>query len=73
MFEVMFDLIGSVLAFFYDQVWDSYGMAVIFLTLAVMVVATPLTLKSTKSMLQMQRLQPELKAIRTGTKTTVRR
>ncbi len=63
MFDVMFDLIGSVLAFFYDQVWDSYGMAVIFLTLSVMIVATPLTLKSTKSMLQMQRLQPELKAI----------
>ena len=60
----MFDLIASVLAFFYDQ-WPSYGMAVVFLTLAVMVVATPLTLKSTKSMLQMQRLQPELKAIQT--------
>jgi YidC/Oxa1 family membrane protein insertase len=59
----MFDLIGSVLAFFYDRVWDSYGMAVIMLTLAVMVISTPLTLKSTKSMLQMQRLQPELKAI----------
>jgi YidC/Oxa1 family membrane protein insertase len=59
----MFDLIASVLAFFYDKVWASYGVSIIFLTLAVMVVATPLTLKSTKSMLQMQRLQPELKAI----------
>jgi YidC/Oxa1 family membrane protein insertase len=35
------------------------------LTLAVMIVVTPLTLKSTRSMLQMQRLQPELKAIQT--------
>lgn len=59
----MFNFIADVLAFFYDQVWDSYGVAIILLTLAVMVVATPLTLKSTKSMLQMQRLQPELKAI----------
>ncbi|MFT5202558.1 MAG: YidC/Oxa1 family membrane protein insertase [Candidatus Aldehydirespiratoraceae bacterium] len=59
----MFDLIASVLAFFYDKVWASYGVSIILLTLAVMVVATPLTLKSTKSMLQMQRLQPELKAI----------
>jgi YidC/Oxa1 family membrane protein insertase len=59
----MFDLIGSVLAFFYDNVGNSYGVAVILLTLAVMLVSTPLTLKSTKSMLQMQRLQPELKAI----------
>lgn len=58
----MFDLIARVLAFFYDLV-PSYGTAIIFLTLAVMVVVTPLTLKSTRSMLQMQRLQPELKAI----------
>jgi YidC/Oxa1 family membrane protein insertase len=60
----MFDLIASVLAFFYDLV-PSYGIAIVMLTLAVMIVATPLTLKSTKSMLQMQRLQPELKAIQT--------
>ncbi len=59
----MFDLIGSILAFFYDNMGNSYGVAVILLTLAVMLVSTPLTLKSTKSMLQMQRLQPELKAI----------
>ena len=58
----MFDLIASVLAFFYDLV-PSYGISIVMLTLAVMIVATPLTLKSTKSMLQMQRLQPELKAI----------
>jgi len=60
----MFDLIASVLSFFYDLV-PSYGLAIVGLTLAVMIVATPLTLKSTKSMLQMQRLQPELKAIQT--------
>ncbi len=61
----MFDLIASVLAFFYEHVLQSYGLAIVLLTLAVMIVATPLTLKSTKSMLQMQRLQPELKAIQT--------
>jgi YidC/Oxa1 family membrane protein insertase len=59
----MFDLIASVLAFFYEFAFESYGGAIVLLTLAVMIVATPLTLKSTKSMLQMQRLQPELKAI----------
>ncbi|MCQ3806469.1 MAG: membrane protein insertase YidC [Acidimicrobiaceae bacterium] len=62
MFDVIFDLIGQVLAFCYE-LWPSYGMAVAGLTLVVMVVVTPLTLKSTKSMLQMQRYQPELKAI----------
>ena len=58
----MFNLIGEVLSFCYDF-WPSYGMAVAGLTLVVMVVVTPLTLKGTKSMLQMQRYQPELKAI----------
>ena len=58
----MFDLIASVLAWFYSLV-PSYGFAVGMLTITVMVVVTPLTLKSTRSMLQMQRLQPELKAI----------
>ena len=60
----MFDLIAQVLAFFYSLV-PSYGVSIILLTLAVMIVVTPLTLKSTRSMLQMQRLQPELKAIQT--------
>ena len=58
----MFDLIASVLAWFYS-LFPSYGFAVGMLTITVMVVVTPLTLKSTRSMLQMQRLQPELKAI----------
>lgn len=62
MFDVIFDFIGEVLAFCY-QLWPSYGMAVAGLTLVVMVIVTPLTLKGTKSMLQMQRYQPELKAI----------
>ena len=62
MFDVIFDLLGEVLAFSY-QLWPSYGMAVAGLTFVVMVVVTPLTLKGTKSMLQMQRYQPELKAI----------
>jgi YidC/Oxa1 family membrane protein insertase len=60
----MFDLIARVLAFFYSVI-PSYGVSIILLTLAVMIVVTPLTLKSTRSMLQMQRLQPELKAIQT--------
>lgn len=64
MFDFFFDLIASTLAFFYD-VYPSYGFAVICLTMTVMVIMTPLTLKSTRSMLQMQRLQPELKAIQT--------
>ena len=58
----MFDLIAGVVAWFYSLV-PSYGFAIIMLTLTVMVVVTPLTLKGTRSMLQMQLLQPELKRI----------
>jgi YidC/Oxa1 family membrane protein insertase len=58
----VFDLIATVLAWFYEIV-PSYGLAIIFLTLAVMVVLTPLTLKGTRSMMAMQQLQPEMKKI----------
>ena len=50
------------LALLYSWV-HSYGFAITALTLVVMAVTTPLTYKGTKSMLQMQRLQPQLKAI----------
>jgi YidC/Oxa1 family membrane protein insertase len=60
----MFDLIARVLAFFYAAV-HSYGLSIALLTLVVMAVTTPFTLKGTKSMIQMQRLQPQLKAIQT--------
>jgi YidC/Oxa1 family membrane protein insertase len=60
----MFDLIATVLAAFYSVV-GSYGLAIVLLTLAVMAVTSPLTYKGTKSMIQMQRLQPQLKAIQT--------
>jgi YidC/Oxa1 family membrane protein insertase len=62
MFEGFFDLVGSILNFFYTLI-PNYGISIILLTILVMVLITPLTVKSTKSMLQMQRLQPEMKRI----------
>lgn len=62
MFEPLFDALGAVLNFFYTLV-PSYGFAIMGLTVLVMVLITPLTVKSTRSMLQMQRLQPEMKRI----------
>ena len=59
----MFDLIASLLAWLYDFSGGSYFAAIALLTLAVLVVSTPLTLQGTKSMLKMQLLQPEIKAI----------
>ena len=58
----MFDLIAKVLAWFYE-LWPSFGMAIVLLTLIVMVVLTPLTMKGTRSMIKMQHLQPEMKKI----------
>lgn len=58
----MFDLIADILAWFYE-LWPSYGGAIILLTIAVMAVLTPLNVKSTRSMLEMRRLQPEIKRL----------
>ena len=58
----MFDFIASLLSFFYD-LWPSYGGAIVLLTVLIMLVFSPLQIKSTRSMLQMQRLQPEIKEI----------
>src|SRR3954447_1675846 len=53
---------ANLLAFFYS-LWPSYGGAIALMTLAVMVVVTPLTLKGTRSMMMMQQLQPEMRKI----------
>ena len=58
----MFDLIATTLAWFYD-LWPSFGMSIVMLTLLIMVILTPLTLKQTRSMIKMQHIQPELKKI----------
>jgi len=58
----VFDLFATVLAWFYGFT-QNYALAIALLTLCVMVILTPLTLKGTKSMLQMQRLQPEVRRL----------
>jgi len=60
----VFDLIATTLAWFYD-LWPSYGVAIVLLTIAVMLLVTPLTLKGTRSMLELQAHQPELRRIQT--------
>lgn len=69
MFEQFFDALASVLNFFYTLVptgiraTAGFGLAIMALTVLVMTLITPLTVKSTRSMLQMQRLQPEMKRL----------
>ncbi|MDQ3679965.1 MAG: YidC/Oxa1 family membrane protein insertase [Actinomycetota bacterium] len=58
----MFQILAGALAFFYGII-PNYAIAIALLTLTVMLVLAPLTLKSTRSMLAMQQLQPEVKKI----------
>jgi YidC/Oxa1 family membrane protein insertase len=53
---------AQALSFFYSLV-PNYAIAIAMLTLAVMIVLTPLTLKGTRSMMIMQALQPEMKKL----------
>ena len=61
-FEPLMRLIARALAFFYD-VWPSYGGSIVLLTICVMTVLTPVTIRSTKSMLGTRRLAPQLKRL----------
>lgn len=57
------DGIANLLSWLYD-LWPSYGGSIILLTVVIMTVMAPLTIRQTRSMLEMQRLQPELKKLR---------
>ena len=56
----MFEIAAKIIAFFYGLVPD-YSFSLAMVAVVVMSLITPLTLKSTKGMLEMQRLQPEMK------------
>ena len=56
-------IFGWLLAAFYS-ISGSYGISIILLTLLTMIVVFPLTRKGTRSMMQMQLLQPELLKMR---------
>lgn len=63
MLDVIFNPIASVMAWFYSLVPD-YTFAICMLTLAIMLVFTPLTLKGARSTTKMQALQPEVARLR---------
>jgi YidC/Oxa1 family membrane protein insertase len=62
MFDSIARPIAEVLSFFYGLI-PNYAVAIVLLTVAMMVLLTPLTIKQTRSMLVMQKLQPELKKL----------
>jgi len=58
----MFELAARLIAMFYA--WThNYAFAIGLVAVVVMLLITPLTLKSTKGMLEMQRLQPEMRRL----------
>ena len=61
-FQPLFKLFADILAAIYSVI-PNYAIAIILLTIIVMGALTPLTVKSTKSMMAMQRLQPEIKRL----------
>jgi YidC/Oxa1 family membrane protein insertase len=63
MFDALFEGIAWLLNFFFSWFGHNYAIAIALLTCAVMVITTPLTLKGTRSMIEMQRLQPEIRRL----------
>jgi len=59
-----FELFAGALAAFYAVI-PSFGIAIILLTIAVRIVLLPLSIKQTKSMREMQVIQPEVKKLQT--------
>lgn len=58
----MFELAAKLIALFYGLV-HNYALAISLVAIVIMLLITPLTLKSTKGMLEMQRLQPEMRRL----------
>jgi YidC/Oxa1 family membrane protein insertase len=61
-FQPIFHLFGWILAYCYGLV-PNYAIAIVMLTVVIMGALTPFTIKSTKSMMAMQKLQPEIKKL----------
>ena len=61
-FQPLLDGVGGVLAFFYSII-PNYPIDVALLTILIMALITPLTVKSTKNMAAMQALGPEMKKL----------
>lgn len=66
-FQPVVDILQGVVAFFYNLTgsmgFESYGMAIILMTVVIKMLLYPLTVKQIKSMKAMQELQPKIKAL----------
>ncbi len=62
MFDPIYNVIGWALAQLYALI-PNFGVSIILLTLIIMALLFPLTAKQAKSMIAMQRVQPEIKKL----------
>ena len=62
-FDPLYKAVGFLLAFFYSLPPHNMGVAIILMTIVVMLVQLPFIAKQTRSMILMQRVQPEIKKI----------
>ena len=58
----LFEYPAALLAWFY-AITQNYILAISMIALVIMIITAPLVLKSTKGMLEMQKLQPEMKKL----------
>ena len=61
-FHPLLVLFATILSTIYGVI-PNYALAISALTLVIMAILTPLTVKSTKSQIAMQRIQPEMKKL----------
>jgi len=66
-FQPIFHIVGWLLALCYDLI-PNYAVAIAMLTVIIMAVLTPFTIKSTKSMMAMQKLQPRSRSFNRSTR-----
>ena len=59
----MFEIPAGLLSWFYGLTSNNLTIAIALMSVVVMAITTPLTLKSTKGMLEMQKLSPEMKRL----------
>ncbi len=63
--QTLVDIMLQILNFFYSISGHNYGLAIIFLTVAVKIALYPLTLQSMQSMSAMQKIQPLFEELKT--------
>ena len=63
--QPLIDFFEGILKFFHDSVGLGWGTSIVALTVLVRAILLPVTYKSSKSMIRLQQLAPEMKALQT--------